>query len=70
MIKPGRLLVTPAGAPPIDLDYEISILSANGESSPPTGVSLVMAFGPDTRFTTGWGRPVAADAAAIDAGLR
>jgi FtsH-binding integral membrane protein len=29
-----------------------------------------MAFGPDTRFTTGWGRPVAADAAAIDAGLR
>ena len=29
-----------------------------------------MAFGPDTRYTTGWGRPVAADAAAIDAGLR
>ena len=22
-----------------------------------------MAFGPDTRYTTGWGRPVAADAA-------
>ena len=29
-----------------------------------------MAFGPDTRLNTGWGRPVAADAAAIDAGLR
>jgi FtsH-binding integral membrane protein len=29
-----------------------------------------MASGPDTRYTTGWGRPVAADAAAIDAGLR
>ena len=32
-----------------------------------------MAFGPDTRYTsgaTGWGRPAAADAAAIDAGLR
>lgn len=32
-----------------------------------------MAFGPDTRFTTGapgWGRTAAADAAAVDAGLR
>ena len=29
-----------------------------------------MASGPDMRYTTGWGRPVAADAAAIDAGLR
>ena len=32
-----------------------------------------MAFGPDNRFTTGapgWGRTAAADAAAVDAGLR
>ncbi|MBE9607467.1 Bax inhibitor-1/YccA family protein [Acetobacteraceae bacterium H6797] len=32
-----------------------------------------MAFGPDTRYTTGatgWGRTAAADAAAVDAGLR
>ncbi len=32
-----------------------------------------MAFGPDTRYTTGapgWGRTATADAAAVDAGLR